>query len=246
MFRKLFLSFLFTAFMAAPALAEKTYIVAADAMWPPMETLDSDKNVVGFSIDFLKAVGKEAGLEFEFRNTAWDGIFAALGSNQADVISSSVTITDKRKKAMAFSDPYYVIKQAVIVPIDSTISKMADLDGKKVGGQIGTTGLIQALPLAKSTAIPKSYDDVGLAIEDLAKGNLDAVICDDPVAMYYANKKEEYNDLFKIAFITEDEEFFGYALRKNDTELLEKINAGIKAVKEKGLDKPIMAKWLGE
>ena len=86
--------------------AEKPLIVASDATWPPIEMLDENKNVVGYSIDYLKAVAKEAGLNVEFRNTAWDGIFAALESRQADIIASSVTITDKRKKAMGFSDPY--------------------------------------------------------------------------------------------------------------------------------------------
>ena len=79
--------------------AEKPLIVASDATWPPIEMLDENKNVVGYSIDYLKAVAKEAGLNVEFRNTAWDGIFAALESRQADIIASSVTITDKRKKA---------------------------------------------------------------------------------------------------------------------------------------------------
>ena len=226
--------------------AEKVYIVASDATWPPMEGLSPDKKVEGYSVDYINAAAKEGGFQVEVRNTAWDGIFAALGSNQADIISSSVTITDKRKKAMAFSEPYCEIRQAVVVPADSTIKTMADLDGKKVGGQIGTTGLIQALPKANSKAIVKSYDEVGLALEDLAKGNLDAVICDDPVAKYYANKKTEYQGKMRVAFITDDAEYYGFALRKDDKALLDKLNAGIRAVKEKGLDKPIVKKWLGE
>ena len=83
--------------------------------------LDENKNVVGYSIDYLKAVAKEAGLNVEFRNTAWDGIFAALESRQADIIASSVTITDKRKKAMGFSDPYCEIRQAVVVSTNSDL-----------------------------------------------------------------------------------------------------------------------------
>ena len=70
--------------------AEKPLIVASDATWPPIEMLDENKNVVGYSIDYLKAVAKEAGLNVEFRNTAWDGIFAGLDKEQYDVIISSV------------------------------------------------------------------------------------------------------------------------------------------------------------
>ena len=217
--------------------AEKPLIVASDATWPPIEMLDENKNVVGYSIDYLKAVAKEAGLNVEFRNTAWDGIFAALESRQADIIASSVTITDKRKKAMGFSDPDCEIRQAVVVSTNSDLKNLKELDGKKVGGQIGTTGLVETLPKAKSKAIVKTYDEVGLALEDLAKGNIDAVICDDPVAKFYANKKQEYAGKLKVAFITDDVEFYGFAVRKSDTDLVKTLNEGIKAVKEKGIDK---------
>ena len=206
--------------------AEKPLIVASDATWPPIEMLDENKNVVGYSIDYLKAVAKEAGLNVEFRNTAWDGIFAALESRQADIIASSVTITDKRKKAMGFSDPYCEIRQAVVVSTNSDLKNLKELDGKKVGGQ--------------------TYDEVGLALEDLAKGNIDAVICDDPVAKFYANKKQEYAGKLKVAFITDDVEFYGFAVRKSDTDLVKKLNEGIKAVKEKGIDKQVVEKWIGK
>ncbi len=232
--------------VSSAVAAEKTYVVASDATWPPMEMLSADKKVEGFSTDYINAVAKEVGIKVDVRNTAWDGIFAALGSNQADVIASSVTITEKRKKAMAFTTPYYAVRQAVVVPHASTIKNMKDLDGKKVGGQIGTTGLIETLPKAESKADVKTYDEVGLALEDLVKGNLDAVICDDPIAKFYANKKQEYAGKLRIAFIPDTVEYYGFALRKNDKELLDKLNAGIQSVKDKGIDKEIAKKWLGE
>ena len=225
--------------------AEKPLIVASDATWPPIEMLDENKNVVGYSIDYLKAVAKEAGLNVEFRNTAWDGIFAALESRQADIIASSVTITDKRKKAMLFTDPYYELHQAVVLPLGKEIKDLEELAGKRVGGQIGTTAMVQTIPASKIKMIVKTYDEVGLAFEDLAKGNLDAVMCDDPVAKYYANTKDEYRDKFHIGLVTGDPEFYGFALRKNDKELAQKLNAGIKAVQEKGIEKQILEKWFG-
>ena len=85
-----------------------------------------------------------------------------------------------------------------------------------------------------------------LALEDLAKGNIDAVICDDPVAKFYANKKQEYAGKLKVAFITDDVEFYGFAVRKSDTDLVKKLNEGIKAVKEKGIDKQVVEKWIGK
>ena len=246
MFRTLAVSLLSLLLCASVAFAEKPLVVASDPTFPPNEMLNKDKEIVGFSIDYIKAVGKEAGFDVQVKNIAWDGIFAALASNQVDVIAASVSITDKRKKAMGFSDPYCEIRQAVVVSTNSDLKNLKELDGKKVGGQIGTTGLVETLPKAKSKAIVKTYDEVGLALEDLAKGNIDAVICDDPVAKFYANKKQEYAGKLKVAFITDDVEFYGFAVRKSDTDLVKKLNEGIKAVKEKGIDKQVVEKWIGK
>lgn len=245
MLRRIVLS-LMALLLSVTAVQAETLKVAADATWPPMEFLDKEKQLVGYSIDFIKAAAQEGGFDVDVKNTAWDGIFAALQSNQCDVIASSVTITDKRKKAYDFSEPYALIRQAVVVPHGSTIKSMADLEGKTVGGQIGTTGLIQALPKHQPKAVVKKYDEVGLALEDLANGRLDAVICDDPVARYYANKKEEYRGKMHVAFITDDNEEYGFAVRKGDTKTLDMVNKGIKAMRAKGLDKQIEAKWLGQ
>ncbi len=246
MFRILASSLLALLLCASPVLAEgEPLVVASDPTFPPNEMLDLNKEIVGFSIDYIKAVGKEAGFDVQVKNIAWDGIFAALASRQADVIAASVSITDKRRKAMLFTDPYYELHQAVVLPAGKTIASLDELAGKKVGGQIGTSAIVQTLPQSGVKAVVKTYDEVGLAFEDLAKGNLDAVMCDDPVAKYYANTKEEYRDKFHIGLVTGTPEYYGFALRKGDTELLERLNAGIRAVKEKGIEKQINEKWFG-
>src|SRR5690242_1657296 len=121
--------------------APKTIKVATDATWPPMEMVDASKKIVGYDIDFMNAVAKEAGVTVEFKNTAWDGIFAGLDSGQYDAIISSVTITNERKAKYDFTDAYTSIGQILVVPkTDKTTKTIADLRGKKVGSQIGTTG----------------------------------------------------------------------------------------------------------
>ena len=225
--------------------AEKPLIVASDATWPPIEMLDENKNVVGYSIDYLKAVAKEAGLNVEFHNTAWDGIFAALESRQADIIASSVTITEKRKKAMGFSDPYCEIRQAVVVPVGVDIKTLKELDGKKVGGQIGTSAMVQTIPASKVKMIVKTYDEVGLAFEDLAKGNLDAVMCDDPVAKYYANKRTDFAGKFGIAYQHNNPEYFGFCVRKGRTEMLNRLNKAIAEIKADGTENKLKVEWMG-
>jgi polar amino acid transport system substrate-binding protein len=174
-----------------------------------MEFVNADKNIVGYSIDFLTAAGKEVGFKPEFKNTAWDGIFAGLASGRYDSISSSVSITEERQKKMDFSEPYFVVQQALIVQKDSKAASLADLKGKKVGGQIGTTGYF-AIKAAEGVE-PKSYDEIGLAMEDLNVGRIAAVVCDDPVAANYALIK--YKDTLKIAgVIKSDKSFAGSGL----------------------------------
>lgn len=83
----------------------KKIVIATDATWPPMEYIDANKNIVGFDIDMLNAAAKEGGFEVEFKNQAWEGIFAGLAAGKYDAIVSSVTITDERKKP--WISPYH-------------------------------------------------------------------------------------------------------------------------------------------
>ena len=112
MFRTVLTSLLAVLVLCGSAFAaEKTLIAAANPTWPPMEFLDENKNIIGYDRDIIAAIAEEIGMKSEFRNIAWDGIFASLESGQANVIASCVTITDKRKKAYVFSDPYYEVHQ---------------------------------------------------------------------------------------------------------------------------------------
>ena len=128
---------------SAAFAAPKNVTVATDATWPPMEFVDANKKIVGFDIDFMNAVAKEAGFQVTFKNTAWDGIFAGIAAGQYDAIISSVTITDERKAKFDFTAPYISIGQILVVPKAEKGSKVADLKGKRVGAQIGTTGAME-------------------------------------------------------------------------------------------------------
>src|SRR5512137_571594 len=127
----------------ACAGAARTVTVATDATWPPMEMVDANKKIVGFDVDYLTAVAKEAGVAVTFKNTAWDGIFAGLAAGRYDIIASSVTITDERRKKYDFSAPYIDIGQILVVPKAEAATALAGMKGKKVGAQIGTTGAFE-------------------------------------------------------------------------------------------------------
>ncbi len=233
------------AVLSGQAFAEeKTLVVATNPTWPPMQMVDMDRNIVGFEIDLMTAIAKESGFKVEFMNTAWNGIFATLESKNSDIIASCVTITEARQKRYLFSEPTYSFVQTLVVPEDSKITSPADIADKRIGIQIGTTAAVALDKISKDLNVA-TYDDIGLALEDLANGNLDAVMCDDPVALYYSNRKEGYSDKMKVGFKMDETESIGFVALKSNKELVDKLNAGHKAIKENGVEKQIYEKWFG-
>jgi polar amino acid transport system substrate-binding protein len=244
MFRKLIFLLLALLFFVKPVMA-KEIVFAVDATWPPMEMIDEKRQIVGYSIDYKNAAAKEAGFTPVFRNTAWDGIFAGLAAGNYDAILSSVSITEERKKAMDFSIPYYEVKQGLVVAKDSPAKTLEDLQGKTVGAQIGTTGYFAIQKVAGVNA--RSYDEIGLAMQDLYNGRIDGVVCDDPVAAQYALNEPRFAErLHLVSVIDADEpEYYGVAVNKGNKEILDLINKGIQAVKDKGIEDELKKKWFG-
>jgi len=227
------------------AAAAKNFVIASDASWPPMEFVDQSKNIVGFDIDLIAAIAKDQGFEYEIKNTAWDGIFAGLEGGSYDAILSSVTITDERKQKYDFSDPYFDANQAVVVRADDTTMKTeADLKGKTIGAQIGTTGAIYVTDNLKVTTL-KEYDTPDLAMLDLMNGNIDGVIVDTPVAANYALQSDQFKGKAKIALEIVTNEVYGLVVQKGDPEgILPLFNAGLKDVKASGEYDKIRTKWI--
>ena len=244
MIRRLLLALVAVSLLCGQAMAAEKFVVATDCTWPPMEMLDANKQPIGFDVDFITAVGKAAGFEVDVRNIAWDGIFGGVATGQYDIVAAATTITEERQKQFDFSDPYYEVAQAVVLPAGKSIKSLADLKGKKVGGQIGTTGVF-VIRKAGVTVDLKEYDDVGLAIQDMLGGRLDAVICDDPVALYYVNKKADTAGKLNISFKTEEKEYYGFTVRTGRKDLVEKLNKGIKDVKASGVEAQLLQKWMG-
>lgn len=218
-------------------------VIASDATWPPMEFVDENKNIVGFGPDMLKAISEATGIEIEIKNTAWDGIFAGLAAGSYDAISSSVTITDERKKTMDFTEPYTNAGQVLVVPKSTTgVTVLDDLKGQKLGAQIGTTGAIE---IAKHPDVElASYDEVGLAFEDLALGRIAGVVADSPIAANFALQNERYKEQLKIVGKPFTDEWLGLAVRKGDTETLAILNDGLAKIKASGKLDEIAKKWL--
>jgi len=215
--------------------------VATDATWPPFEYVDEQTmDIVGFDIALIKAIADEAGLDIEIENVAWDPLLAGIAQCQYDVAISAMTITEERKEAMLFSNPYFEAGQLVTVRFGNTdIASKEDLGGKTVGAQIGTTGSFEVEKIAGATL--KTYDDIGLAMQDLMNGQIDAVISDNPLAMGYANANA---DKLKTVGAVFTSEYYGIAVCKTKPEVLEKINEGLAKVKADGLIDELILEWL--
>jgi len=218
-------------------------VVASDATWPPMEFVDENKNVVGFDVDLVNEVAKAAGFEVEIKNTAWDGIFAGLAAGNYNAIASSVTITEERKATMDFSEPYVNAGQVLVVRKETAgVTTLADLTGKKVGGQIGTTGVIE---IGKAAGVElKTYDEIGLAYQDLANGNIDGVVADSPIAANFALQNPDYKEKLMIVGVPFTDEWLGFAFKKGDEKTLKLFNDGLAKVKSSGKLDELTAKWL--
>lgn len=218
-------------------------VVATDATWPPMEFLNADKEIVGYDIDLMRAIAEAAGFEVEFENTAWDGIFAGLASNLYDAVISSVTITEDRQKNMDFSDWYINAGQVLIVAQSlSGVENLGDMDGMTVGAQIGTTGAF-AIDDAAGVELA-TFDELGLAIAALANGQIDGVVADTPIAADYVLQNDEYKDSLMIVGEPFTDEYYGIAVNKGNTELLDLINEGLAAVLASDIPTQLEDKWL--
>lgn len=219
-------------------------VVATDAAFPPMEFVDENKEIVGFDIDLMNAIAEVQGLEIEYKNTAWDGIFAGLDTGDYDAILSAVTIREDRQAVYDFSDPYVNAGQAVVVRADETVIQGGDdLVDRVVGAQIGTTGAFAVQDIEGTTL--KEYDSIDLALMDLVNGNVEAVVVDTPVAADFALASDQFRGQLKIVGDTLTEEYFGILVRKGENQdLLASFNEGLKKIQENGVYDEIYGKWM--
>ena len=226
---------------AQPTTGAKVYRIATDATYPPFETVDeTTKQPVGFDIDLFNAVAAEAGIQFEFVNVNFDALLAGMAQCQYDAAISAVTITEERQKSFNFSDSYINAGQVVTINKETTdINGVADLKGKRIGVQIGTTGAIEAEKIEGAEV--KTYDTVDLAFSDLANRQVDAVVADYPTSLAFVQGNPDKIVTTGDVFTSEE---YGMPVCKSNPELLAKINEGLAAVKAKGLIAELEKKWL--
>lgn len=222
------------------------FILGLDDSFPPMGYTDESGEIVGFDIDLAKEVAKRMGVELELKPIDWDGKVLSLNNKDIDVIWNGLTITEERKEKIGFSKPYLNNRQIIIVNSDSDIDTKADLAGKIVAVQLGSSGqdaLVADTETEKSLKEIRKFSSYTEALMDLKAGRVDAVVIDEIVGRYYIAKKPgEY----KVAKDDFGKEEYGVGFRLGDTSFINEVNKVLDEMKADGTAAEISKKWFGE
>ena len=206
------------------------FTVGSDVPYPPFEEFGQTKTEFkGFDVELMEAIGERIGKEPEFSDTSFDTIFVQLAQGKFEAVASATTITEEREETVDFTEPYYQAEQAILVKEGSEIDSLAALKGTTVAAQKGTTGAELVEESAEAGEL-RTYPQGPDAVNALKSGVVESVVIDIPVA---ENAVQNTTGLEVSAKIPTEEEY-GFAVGKNDEELLEELNEGLAEVKEDG------------
>lgn len=209
-------------------ISEGTLTVGTDTPFPPFE-IGQPPNISGYDIDVLNAVAEQLGLTAEYTDTSFDTIFRDVAAGQYDIAAAASTITPGRQQTVNFSDPYYEAQQALLVPEGSDIASVDDLSGAIVGAQDGTTGEVYANDETDASEV-RGFPEGPDAVSALITGQVDAVIIDQPVAVDALEKQGGV----EIAEEIPTNELYGFAMSKENPELVEAVNGALQTIKDDG------------
>ena len=239
--KKLVLAALLASFTFGASAAEKINF-GVSATYPPFESIGANNEIVGFDIDLAKALCKQMQAECTFTNHAFDSLIPSLKFRKYDAVISGMDITPERSKQVSFTTPYYE-NSAVVIAKKDTYKTFADLKGKRIGMENGTTHqkyIQDQHPEVKTV----SYDSYQNAFIDLKNGRIDGVFGDTAVVT------EWLKDNPKLAAVGDkvtDKDYFGtglgIAVRQGNTELQQKFNTALEKVKKDGTYETIYNKW---
>ena len=212
--------------------------VGTDATFPPMEFVDNGKRT-GFDIELTEALAKAMGKQVEWVDIDFKGLIPGLISKRFDMAVSAIYITDERKKVVDFSDSYYAGGLVVMVKDNNTsIKKLADIDGKKVSVQVGTKSvsyLTEKFPKVQRVEVEKNQEMFNLV--DI--GRADAAVTGKPAAYQYVRTRPGLRVLDDQLTVVE----YGMALRKDSPDLTNALNAALSKLKADGTYAAIVKKW---
>ena len=227
------------------AESDDTLVVAMELAYPPFETRDNAGEPSGISVDLMKAFGEYAGYNIEIVNTAWDGLIPSLQTGAADIVISSMTITEERQKLIDFSDPYANALLAILANADSGITSIDDLnqEGKTLAVKSGSTGHMYAEKNLTDTHL-LILPDESACVTEVAQGRADGFIYDQLTV--YRNWQQNPDTTAAVFIPFQDVEKWGIAVQKGNQALLDQINAFLADFRENGGYDKLTETWLAE
>ena len=231
------------SFAKSPTIEDGVLLVGTDSSFAPFEFLAEDGlNFTGFDMDLIRAIGKELGYKVVVQNMGFDATVPALRTGIVDAVIAGMTINEKRKKFVDFSDPYYTSGLIIMVPSsDTTTKSIKDLEGKKIGAQVGTTGMFRAEKVPGAKVV--TFANAAETFLEFQNGGVDAVIQDFPVVAYYVAQGGNKGRLVGPKMEAEE---YGIAVTKGNKELVAQINKALASLKKSGEFQRIYKKWFGE
>ena len=213
-------------------------VMATNAEFEPWEYYEGSE-IVGIDVEIAQAIADKLGMELEVEDMAFDSIIPAVTSGKADFGAAGMTVDETRKKSVDFTDTYANASQVIIVKEDSEITGSADLTDKKIGVQLGTTGDLLSSELAGDENVER-YNKGFEAVQALLQGKIDAVVIDSAPAKVFVEQSEG----LKICEEAMSQEEYAIAVKKGNTEMLDKINGALKELKEDGTIDEIINKYI--
>jgi ABC-type amino acid transport substrate-binding protein len=219
-------------------------VLGTSADYPPYEfhkTVDGKDTIVGWEIEMAEAIAKDLGVKLEIKESGFENLIADLNAKKVDFVISAMTITDKRKENVDFSNAYWQGGQSVLVLKENAdkIKSAADLKGKTIGVQLGSTGEEEGKKIEGAKLKP--VDKFEAIILDLLAGKVDAVISGYTVAKNYEKNNPK---LAMVAQLSSEDN--GVAFRKGDKELVEAVNASLKKLTADGKIEELVKKYDAE
>lgn len=231
---------------AGPALVQPgKLMVCTHLAYKPFQFKDESNKTVGFDVDLMDLVAKKLGVtqeivDIEFEQITSGAVFAA---KKCDAAAAAITIRPDRQKAALFSDPYFSATQALLVASDSTVTDLADLKGKVLAVQAGTTGQDYAKENAAANGYTvKVFDDMPSGANAVLAKTVDAAINDNGVVYNFASS----NPGTKVVKEFDTSEKYGFSMGKDNTALLTVVNEVLKTAKADGTYNDIYKKWFGK
>ena len=231
------------------APAKKKIVIGLDDHFAPMGFRDDKNNLVGFDIDMAKEAGKRLNMDVEFKPIDWNSKEVELNSKRIDMIWNGLTVTEKRKENILFSKPYMADHHVIVVLANSPIKSKADLAGKIVATQEGSStvdAILKEPQIANSMKELKKYPDNVVTFIDLKAGRVEAIVIDEISARYYITKKSKEVDAYKIIDDKFPSSMMAVGLRKSDTELQAQLQKVLDDMKKDGTSAKISKEWFGE